>query len=347
MIKPESLKKGDKIATISLSSGLAGDKEFRCRYEIGKKRLENLFGLKVVEMPNSLKGSKYLSNNPKARAEDMINAFKNKEIKAIFSNIGGDDTLRLLPYIDFDVIKNNPKIFMGYSDTTVNHFMCYKAGLTSYYGPSVLAEFAENVEMHDYTVKWIKKVLFNNKTIGEIESSNYWTSQMLPWENRENSKIKRELNKEKRGYELLQGEGVVKGELIGGCIEVLDWLRGTILWPDLEAWENKILFLETSEEKPTPIEIRRYLRSLDAIGIFERLNALIIAKPQAEKYYEEYKEEYLKVIRDEAKRDDLPIMYNMNFGHTAPMFILPYGVEAEIDCDNNKFRINEAGTSGL
>lgn len=347
MIKPESLKKGDKIATISLSSGLAGDKEFRYRYEIGKKSLETLFGLKVVEMPNSLKGSKYLSNNPKARAEDMMNAFKNKEIKAIFSNIGGDDTLRLLPYIDFDVIKNNPKIFMGYSDTTVNHFMCYKAGLTSYYGPSVLAEFAENVEMHDYTVKWIKKVLFNNKTIGEIESSNYWTSHMLPWENRENSKIKRELNKEKRGYELLQGEGVVKGELIGGCIEVLDWLRGTILWPDLEAWENKILFLETSEEKPTPIEIRRYLRSLDAIGIFEKLNALIIAKPQAEKYYEEYKGEYLKVVRDEAKRDDLPIMYNMNFGHTAPMFILPYGVEAEIDCDNNKFRINEAGTSEL
>lgn len=347
MIKPENLKKGDKIATISLSSGLAGDKKLRYRYEIGKKRLENLFGLKVIEMSNSLKGSKYLSNNPKARAEDMMNAFKNKEIKAIFSNIGGDDTLRLLPYIDFDVIKNNPKIFVGYSDTTVNHFMCYKAGLTSYYGPSVLTEFAENVEMHDYTIKWIKKVLFNNKTIGEIESSNYWTSQMLPWENKENSKIKRELNKEKRGYELLQGDGIVKGKLIGGCIEALDWLRGTILWPDLEEWENKILFLETSEEKPTPIEIRRYLRSLNAIGIFEKLNALIIGKPQDEKYYEEYKKEYLKVIRDEAERDDLPIMYNMNFGHTAPMFILPYGVEAEIDCTNNKFRINGTGTSGL
>lgn len=344
MIKPESLKKGDKVATISLSSGLAGDKEFRYRYEIGKKRLENLFGLKVVEMSNSLKGSKYLSNNPEARAEDMMNAFKNKEIKAIFSNIGGDDTLRLLPYIDFDVIKNNPKIFMGYSDTTVNHFMCYKAGLTSYYGPSVLAEFAENVEMHDYTIKWIKKVLFNNKIIGEIESSNYWTSQMLPWEDKENSKIKRELNKEKRGYELLQGNGIVNGELIGGCIEVLDWLRGTILWPDLEEWENKILFLETSEEKPTPIEMRRYLRSLNAIGIFKKINALIVGKPQDEKYYEQYKEEYLKVIRAEAKRDDLPIMYNMNFGHTAPIFILPYGVKAEIDCDNNKFRINEAGT---
>ena len=347
MIKPENLKKGDKIATISLSSGLAGNKKFRYRYEIGKNRLENLFGLNVVEMSNSLKGSKYLSNNPKARAEDMMNAFKNKEIKAIFSNIGGDDTLRLLPYIDFDVIKNNPKIFMGYSDTTVNHLMCYKAGLTSYYGPSVLTEFAENVGMHDYTIKWIKKVLFNNKTIGEIESSNYWTSQMLPWENKANSNIKRELNKEKRGYELLQGDGIVKGKLIGGCIEVLDWLRGTILWPDLEEWENKILFLETSEEKPNPIKMRRYLRSLNAIGIFKKINALIIGKPKDEKYYEEYKDEYLKVIRDEAERDDLPIMYNMNFGHTAPKFILPYGVEAEIDCDNNKFRINEAGTSGF
>lgn len=344
MIKPEKLKKGDKIATISLSSGLAGDKKFRYRYEIGKKRIENLFGLKVVEMPNSLKGIKYLDNNPKARAEDMMNAFKNTEIKAIFSNIGGDDTLRLLPYIDFNVIKNNPKIFMGYSDTTVNHFMCYKAGLTSYYGPSVLAEFAENVEMHDYTINWIKKTLFSNETIGEIESSNYWTSQMLPWENKENSKIKRELNKENRGYELLQDNGIVRGELIGGCIEVLDWLRGTILWPDLEEWENKILFLETSEEKPTPIEIRRYLRSLNATGIFKKINGLIVGKPNDEKYYEEYKEEYLKVIRDEAKRNDLPIMYNMNFGHTAPMFILPYGVEAEIDCNNNKFRINEAGT---
>jgi len=344
MIKPERLNRGDKIAAVSLSWGGAGDQNLRYRYEIGKKRIEKLFGLKVVEMPNSLKGSEYLYNHPEARAEDMMNAFKDKEIKAIFSNIGGDDTLRLLPYIDFDVIKNNPKIFMGYSDTTINHFMCYKAGLRSYYGPSILAEFAENVEMHDYTIKWLKKVLFNNQSIGEIEESKYWTSQMLPWDNKENSKIKRKMNKEKRGYELLQGSGKVRGKLIGGCIEVMDWMRGTILWPDLKEWEDKILFLETSEDKPSPEYIRWYLRALDAIGIFQKINGLIIAKPKDEEYYEQYKEEYLKVIRDEAKRKDLPILYNMNFGHTAPMIILPYGAEAEIDCDNKKFRINESGT---
>ncbi|WP_097677641.1 S66 family peptidase [Schnuerera ultunensis] len=344
MIKPKKLKKGDTVATVSLSWGGAGDKEYRYRYEIGKKRMEELFGVNVIEMPNSLRGSEYLNNNPKARAEDLMNAFKNKEVKAIFSNIGGDDTLRLLPYIDFEIIKRNPKIFMGYSDTTVNHFMCYKAGLTSYYGPSVLGEFAENVEMHDYTIKWIQKSLFSNETIGEIMPSEYWTSQWLAWEKEENSKIKRKMNMEKRGHEILQGKGKVRGKLIGGCIEVLDWLRGTTLWPSLDEWENKILFLETSEDKPTPDYIRWYLRALNALGIFGRINGLIIGKPQDEKYYEEYKDEYLKVIRDEAKRDDLPIMYNMNFGHTAPMFILPYGVEAEIDCDNKKFRINESGT---
>ena len=135
MIKAEKLDRGDKVAVVSLSWGGAGDEKFRDRYEIGKKRVEELFGLNVIEMPNSLKGSEYLDKHPEARAEDLMNAFKNKEIKAIFSNIGGDDTLRLLPYIDFDVIKNNPKIFMGYSDTTVNHFMCYKACLL-YTSPS-------------------------------------------------------------------------------------------------------------------------------------------------------------------------------------------------------------------
>lgn len=342
MIRPRRLNKGDKIATVSLSWGGAGDKEFRYRYEIGKKRIEDNFGLEVVEMPNSLKGSEYLDEYPEARAEDMMNAFKDKEIKAIFSNIGGDDTLRLRKYIDYDVIKNNPKIFMGYSDTTVNHFMCYKAGLTSFYGPSVLSGFAENVDMHDYTIKWIEKCLFNVEPIGEIESSEYWTSEWLTWENELNSSIKRQMNKEERGYEVLQGKGKVTGNLIGGCIEVIDWLRGTELWPDINDWENKILFLETSEDKPASDYMRWWFRAYNDLGILDKISGIIIGKPQDEKYYEEYKKEILKVVRHEAKRDNLPIFYNMNFGHTDPMCVLPYGVEAEIDCDNKRFTIKES-----
>lgn len=342
MIKPQKLNKGDKIATVSLSWGGAGDAGVIERYKIAKKRIEEKFGLEVVEMPNTLKGSEYLYKNPKARAEDMMQAFSDKEIKGVFSNIGGDETVRLLPYIDFDVIKNNPKIFMGYSDTTANHFMCYKAGLASFYGPSVIDAFAENVEMHDYTVRWINKVLFSSEIIGEIEASSYWTSEFLDWGNPENNKIKRKLN-DNKGYELLQGSGKVKGKLIGGCIEVIEMIKATEIWPGNVEWQDKILFLETSEDKPSPEWTKYWLRNYGAIGIFDKIRGIVVGKPKDETYYEDYKKEYLRVIRDEFGKTDLPVLYNMNFGHTAPMCILPFGVEAEIDCDNKRFTITESG----
>lgn len=172
----------------------------------GKQRLEEVFGLQVIEMPHTLKGSDY--------------------------------------------VKNHPKIFMGYSDTTVNHFMYYKAGVRSYYGPSVLMEFAENVDMHVYTSTAIWNTLFRTSKIGEIKSADRWTSKYLAWDISENNKTPRKMTKEEHGHELLEGAGKVEGQLLGGCIEVLDWLRGTEIWPCKDQWKDKILFLETSEEQP-------------------------------------------------------------------------------------------------
>ena len=123
MIKTKRLKKGDKIAIVSLSSGMLGDKEFIHKYYIAKERLENEFGLEVVCMPNALKGSKFIYEHPEARAKDLMDAFSDESIKAIICSIGGDDSVRMLPFINYEIIKNNPKIFMGYSDTTVSHFI--------------------------------------------------------------------------------------------------------------------------------------------------------------------------------------------------------------------------------
>ena len=119
LIKPMKLQSGDKIATVSPSWGGAGDPELRWRYEQGVERLERVFGLKVVPMPNSLKGSDYLYEHPQARAEDLMSAFLDRSVQGIFANIGGEESIRLLPYIDFNVIRDNPKIFMGYSDVTI------------------------------------------------------------------------------------------------------------------------------------------------------------------------------------------------------------------------------------
>lgn len=111
MIKPKALKIGDKVATISLSWG--GPASFPHRYETGKKQISDAFGLNIVETPHALKPADWIYNNPKARAEDLMQAFADNSIKAIISTIGGDESVRILPYLDLNVIKNNPKIFLG------------------------------------------------------------------------------------------------------------------------------------------------------------------------------------------------------------------------------------------
>lgn len=210
-IKPKKLKRGDTVATISPSSGIAGDENIRWRYEQGVKRLEEVFGLNVIGMPNSLNGSKYLYEHPEARAEDVMNAFKDNEIKGIFVNIGGEESIRLLPYIDFDIIRENPKIFMGFSDITILHLICLKAGLSSFYGPSILVNFAENVAMNPYTIEMVKCALFSTDAISEIKPPKEWTSDFLEWDI-SNQHTQRNMYPN-RDYEVIQGNGVVRNEL--------------------------------------------------------------------------------------------------------------------------------------
>lgn len=342
MIKPNRLKIGDTVALVSLSSGIAGEKEIYHRVELAVKRLEEEFGLKVKIMPNALKGITYLDKHPEARAKDLMDAFESPEIKAIICMIGGDDTIRLLPYIDFDIIKNNPKIFMGYSDTTVNHFMMYYAGIHSFYGPAVLSEFAENAAMHEYTKQYIRNVLFDAKEYIDIPSSSQWTAEMLDWSIIENDAISRKMISEKRGYQFLQGKGRVQGKLLGGCIDVFPMIMGTKIWPKMKDWKDSILFIETSEENPSPTFIKRILRGFVAQDIIGNLSGIVIGKPKDEVNFEEYKNIILEVIVKEAGYIDIPILYNMNFGHNAPMTILPYGILAEIDCEEETFKLCES-----
>ena len=135
---PKVLKKGDTIALISISGGRAGDGDLFYRYEIGKRRLEEIWEINVVTTPNALAGSIYLYEHPEARAEDLMWAMENKEINGIICMMGGDDSYRVLPYIDLNVIKNNPKVFMGYSDITSWMAVFAKAGIRAYYGPNLL-----------------------------------------------------------------------------------------------------------------------------------------------------------------------------------------------------------------
>lgn len=339
MIKPKKLQIGDKVATISLSWGGAG--AFPHRYKAGKKQIQDNFGLEVVETKNALKSAEWIYKNPKARAEDLMEALEDSSIKAIISNIGGDDSIRLLPYIDFDIIKNNPKIFLGFSDSTVTHFCFYKAGVTSFYGTSTLVGFAENGGMHSYQIEDIKRMLFSDKKIGAINpNTNGWTSERLEWENPENQKKHRKLTVP-NGWNFLQGEKIVTGELLGGCFDVLETLKDTELWVKPNDWKGKIMFLETSEAMMPPHYFKWILRNYVASGIMHNISGLIIGRPYDNKYLKDYEEALIQVIRNEAGLKDLPIITQMDFGHTCPTFTLPYGIKAKINPIDKTFSIVE------
>ncbi|MDR1687985.1 MAG: LD-carboxypeptidase [Clostridiales bacterium] len=154
LIKPRRLTAGDTIATVSVSHGWAGEPNTVWKYNLGKKRLEEMFNLRVIAAPNSMKGFEYLRDNPKTRAEDIMWAFENKNVSAIIANVGGNDSIKLIPFINDEIIKRNPKIFIGYSDVMNIHLLCYKSGLSSFYGHNFLTTISEAQAFHKYSEKW-------------------------------------------------------------------------------------------------------------------------------------------------------------------------------------------------
>ncbi len=340
LIIPKGLAEGDKVAVVSLSWGGAGDLPHR--YATGKKRLEEVFRLKVIETEHALKSSQWIYEHPEARAADLMNAFQDPSVKAVITTIGGDDSIRLLPYIDLEVIRSNPKIFLGFSDSTVTHFMCLKAGLGSFYGTSLLVGFAENVQMHEYQIQDIRNTLFSPGNAGQIlPNAEGWTTEYLDWFDPSLQNMKRKLTPSS-GWSFIRGNSIARGRLIGGCMEVLEMLKGTDLWPDRETWKDSILFFETSEEKPRPEYVRFWLRNYAATGILRQANGIIFGRPYDDLYAQEYETELLKVL-DEEGLHDLPVISRMDFGHTCPAFTIPYGRLAEINCADKTFSVLESG----
>ena len=342
MLKPERLREGDTVAAVSLSWG--GPGTFPHRYLAGKRQLTEKFGLNVVETEHALKDAAWLARNPRARADDLMQAFSNPSIRGIISTIGGNDSIRLLPHVDTGVIRSNPKVFLGYSDTTVTHFLCFRAGVTSFYGPALMAGFAENGGMFPYMMESLRKAVFSAKPTGIVEPNRSgWTAERLDWAIPENQNRRRTLNPSEN-WNFLQGRGIGQGRLIGGCLDVLQWLRGTTVWPGNEILDGAILFLETSEQAPPPSVLTRELRVYAAMGILGRLSAILFGRPGGAvpvDQFEQYDRAILQVVAEEESLVDLPVVTRMDFGHTDPMFVLPYGVLAQVDCERKTFSILE------
>jgi muramoyltetrapeptide carboxypeptidase LdcA involved in peptidoglycan recycling len=224
MIKPQKLNKGDKVAIVSLSSGILGMPFCEHELKIALKRLKE-FELEPVIMPNALKGVDFIKEHPEARAADLKQAFMDDTIKGIICAIGGDDTYRTIPYLMEDeefkeAVKNNPKIFTGFSDSTNNHLMLNKLGLSTFYGPCIIVDLAElDNDMLPYTKEQFYKFCSDDSNC-EIISSPVWYKERESYGVEEIGKPRICCNEE-HGFEILNGSGKVTGKLYGGCIESL------------------------------------------------------------------------------------------------------------------------------
>ena len=333
LIVPKKLIPGDTVAFISLSGGRGGDPDMKERYETGKQRFEEIFKVKVVETPNALMGSEYLYQHPEKRAEDLRWALENKEIKAIICIMGGDDSYRVLPYVDVEIIRNNPKIFMGYSDIATWMAVFAYAGVRAYYGPNVLTPIAQPGSLDAYTEDAIRRTLFQSETIGEIKCSEAFTP--IEWRNLKPRKIKWQKNS---GYNIVQGNGKHQGRIFCLCGGPMRQIMGTKFFPEPEFFENTFLALEHGAPYGSHLAGLHELRSFAAAGVFDKAAGIISGKLD-----EESKATLLKVINTEIHREDMIILENVDFVHHTPMTVLPMGAQAEIDCDKASFTVLEGG----
>ena len=339
-----------KIGIVSLSSGILGEGFVAHEVELGIERLKK-YGIEVEFLPNSKKGIEFIKNNPKERAEDLIKAFKDDSIDMILCAIGGDDTYRLLPYLfensELEKVAKQ-KIFLGFSDTTINHLMLNKVGIKTFYGQAFLPDVCElSNEMLPYSKHFFEE-LINTGKIKEIYPSDVWYNEREDFSEKAIGISMEEHHN--GGFELLRGDSKFEGKILGGCLDsifnIFDTPRyeDTVylckkynLFPSLDEWKNKILLLETSEERPKPELFRKMILKLQEYGIFDVISGLIIGKPQNEEYYEEYKQ----ILLDEIKNQDLSIVYNINVGHSTPRCIIPFGVDAKVDVEKQIIEFKE------
>ena len=341
MIKPEALRKGDTVATISPSWGCAGSSRVRWEYELGCARLKDL-GLEVIAAPNSLKGTTYLRNNPEARADDINWAFENRDVKAVIANIGGNDTGRLFPYLSKTSIINNPKILCGYSDVMALHLFCRRLGLMTYYGDNLLTNIAENPGWHPYSRHWFEKTFFDPSVIGTIGQSEDWSYD----DNKHTDRNYRKNYVPDSGRFPVQGKGTVRGKLFGGHGDLLKFMEeenGALV--TREDLKGSIFFFEDIPECCSPEGMAAFFNRLGQDGYLQLIKGIIIGKMRSKNSFEPYAEKIREVITDKYGLKDLPVLGGMNFGHTSPMFIIPYGAKAMISMDDMSFAILESGVS--
>jgi muramoyltetrapeptide carboxypeptidase LdcA involved in peptidoglycan recycling len=331
---PPKVRPGDRVAVVSPSAGSAG--RFPAVHEIGMRVLREDFGLEPVEYPTT----RQTCASPRDRARDLMAAFADPAIGAVLATIGGDDQLTVLPFLDPDVVRANPKPFAGYSDNTNLLNWLWNLGIVSYHGGSTMVHLARPGGTHPVSVGSLRRALFTNDT-AEIRPVPEFTDVNCDWARLQTLERPLPVTAEP-GWTWHNADRVVTGPTWGGNLEVLHWNLAAGLWiRAVGDYAGCVLLLETSEEMPSAEEVFRMLRNAGERGLLEQFPAIVVAKPKAW-YHDQplpaaeragFRDAQLRAVLRAAERyaPDAMIVLGPDFGHTDPQYVLPYGGKVTVN----------------
>lgn len=332
---PPKPSPGDRIAVISPGAGLP--ELFPRPFELGLERLREDYGLIPVEYPTTRR----MGTTPQERAADIHAAFADPDIKAVIASIGGDDQITVLPYLDRKLIRANPKPFFGMSDNTNLLVYLRNTGIVGYHGATVMTALGRPVAMDELTADSLRAALF---TSGEYEltPADRWNDVNRDWADPATFEAAPE-TRPGEGWTWVNPDRVIEGHSWGGCLEILGWLlmADREISHDLSEYDGGVLLLETSEELPSGEEVFRTLRNMGERGLLQRFSALLMGRAKtwsfeqpnspeaAARYATEQREAVLRAMR--AYAPDTTIVFDVDFGHTDPQLVIPYGGLVRVD----------------
>ena len=331
---PPKVQPGDKVAILSPSAGLP--EIFPEVFDLGLQRLRENFGLIPVEYPCTRK----MNTSPEVRARDIMAAFADPEIKAVICSIGGDDQIKVLKHLNPEVLRAHPKPFLGYSDATNLHIYLWNLGIVSYYGGAIMTQFGRHYMMDEYTVQSLRHALFQGGEV-EIMPAPEWSDEHYNWGEPEKLRLRVPIFSNP-GWKWHNAGSIIEGTAWGGCLEIVDYhLRAHRYLQPLERYKDCVLFLETSEEMPSAEYVYRVLMGMGERGLLQQFSALLMGRPKAWNfdrqlsaeqkgaYTQEQEEAILKALHE--YHPSMAAVFNMDFGHTDPQFMVPSGGYVRID----------------
>lgn len=333
IIKPTALQRGDTIGIITPS--FPAPHHFPERYERGIDQLKRM-GFFVREGKCTYRTEGYRSASIKERASEFNDLLRDPDIKAIISTIGGTNSNSLLPYIDYEALRRNPKIIMGYSDVTALLLACYEqTGVTTFYGPAIVPSFGEYKTMFADGERYVREVLCLERTAPyTLDVPRVWTEEMLDWSTQDREKVFRPND----GWLTLR-DGRARGKLVGGNMNTMTGFLKSDYFPDMN---GTIVFLEDSFK--TMADEERSLSMLKLAGVFDQINGLIIGKHE---HFDaggapfSFEDLLLEVLGDVT----FPILTNVDIGHTFPSHVFPIGIDVELDATAGTITFLEDGVT--